>query len=160
MTSLQNKKIMIEQKPNKHVSLLPHEVFHKISEAKSVPDRVKILQENESFTMKTILQVNFRDDISFNFPEGPPPYTPDELPPGNQVTTIGNLIRSLKDCVADAKGSDVRKESIFIRMLESVHAKDAEVLVAMKDKTLKKLYKGLTHNTVAKAFPNLVLSVK
>jgi len=150
----------MNNKPNKHITLLPHEVFEKVSEAKSVPDRVKILQENDSFSLKTILQVNFRDDIKFDFPEGAPPYKPDEMPPGNQRTTIGRLIRNLKDCVSNAPGSDIRKERIYTQMLETVHAKDAEVLIAMKDKSLKKMYKGLTHNTVAKAFPTLVLNVE
>jgi hypothetical protein len=39
-------------------------------------------------------------------------------------------------------------------MLESVHPKDALILLAMKEKKLP--YKGLTKSVIAKAFPGLV----
>ena len=37
-------------------------------------------------------------------------------------------------------------------MLESLHADDAKVLIAVKEKTLNKVYKGLTAECVKEAF--------
>ena len=145
------------QKPNKHVQMLPHETFECVAKASTVDKRIKILQENATFALKTILQVNFRDDITFDFPEGKPPYKPDEMTvPGFQLRSIEKGIKLLKNCVSqNTKIPNIKKESIFIRLLESVHPKDAEILIAMKDKDLKSLYKGLTLATVKKAFPTL-----
>ena len=75
---------------------------------------------------------------------------------GNQVQSIEKAIRRLSYCVsANKKYPNVKKEKIFITLLETIHPKDAEVLVAMKDKKLKTIYKGLTLATVKKAYPNL-----
>lgn len=49
-----------------------------------------------------------------------------------------------------------KKEITFINILESVHAEDAKILIAMKDKTLEKMYHGLTEACVRKAFPTLL----
>ena len=50
----------------------------------------------------------------------------------------------------------IKKETIFIRLLETCHPKDSEIIIAMKDKKLNELYKGITEATVRKAFPNLL----
>ena len=39
---------------------------------------------------------------------------------------------------------------MFIQMLEGLQEKDADVLMAIKNKNLNKLYKGLTHKWLKK----------
>ena len=41
---------------------------------------------------------------------------------------------------------------MFIQMLEGLHQEEAELLLGMKNKTLNKLYKGLTSALVREAF--------
>ena len=41
---------------------------------------------------------------------------------------------------------------MFIQMLESLHADEAKLLIAVKQKELNKLYKGLTSDCVKEAF--------
>jgi hypothetical protein len=48
----------------------------------------------------------------------------------------------------------VKREYLFIQLLESIDKQDAELLVAVKDKKLP--YKGLTASVVKKAFPGLL----
>ena len=48
----------------------------------------------------------------------------------------------------------VRREEIFIQVLESVHPREAKVLLAVKEKNLP--YKGLTKKLVDEAFPGLI----
>jgi hypothetical protein len=48
----------------------------------------------------------------------------------------------------------IKRESLFLEILESVHPSDAEVFIAAKDKNLK--YKGLTKKLVVDSFPNLI----
>ena len=46
----------------------------------------------------------------------------------------------------------IRKETLFIQMLEGLHADEAKVLIDMKNKSLNKTYKGLTSEMVKEAF--------
>jgi hypothetical protein len=48
----------------------------------------------------------------------------------------------------------LRRETLFIELLESVHPSDAKILIAIKDKKLP--YKGLTAKLVKEAFPGLI----
>ena len=41
---------------------------------------------------------------------------------------------------------------MFIQMLEALHADEAKLLIAVKEKELNKLYKGLTEECVKEAF--------
>ena len=139
------------------VKLLPYEVLEKVSKAKTPITKVKALRDNDSFALKTILQVNYRDDISFDMPEGAPPYTPDPAPAGYQIKSIDNAIKGLKNCVSSSTFPQLKKEQFFIRLLETVHAEDAKAIIAMKDKALEELYPGLSRKLVEKAYPTLQL---
>ena len=50
--------------------------------------------------------------------------------------------------------NQVKRESLFISLLETIHPKDAELFLEAKDKNLK--YKGITKKLVMDAFPNLI----
>ena len=41
---------------------------------------------------------------------------------------------------------------MFVQMLEGLHKDEAELLIAAKDKTLHRKYKGLSDNVVKEAF--------
>ena len=48
--------------------------------------------------------------------------------------------------------SKTRKETLFIQILEGLHQTEAELLIAVKEKKLNNMYKGLTANLVKEAF--------
>jgi hypothetical protein len=48
----------------------------------------------------------------------------------------------------------VKRENMFLELLESIHPDDAQVFIDAKDKSLK--YKGLTKKLVIDSFPNLI----
>ena len=48
--------------------------------------------------------------------------------------------------------SKTKKETMFIQILEVLHADEANLLVNVKDKSLNKVYKGLTDAVVKEAF--------
>jgi len=137
-------------------NLLPHEVFKKVALAKTPAARVKILQENESFSIKTLLQGNFDPQIKIDLPEGSPPYKKDQGPAGIQPARIDNAIKMLGNLIVGNPLPKMRKEILFIQLLESIHAEDAELVIAMKDKTLSDLFPCLTAKLVKKAFPALL----
>lgn len=149
----------MKQTPIKNVRILPHEIFALVADAASVEQRVKILQENATFELKTILQGAFQRDIEFDIPEGAPPYTPDKGPAGKQVQHISKAIRVLVHCVTSSPRRKEQKQSIFIKLLETVHADDAIILIAMKDRQIgipRGPYAKMSETTVRKAFPNLL----
>jgi hypothetical protein len=52
--------------------------------------------------------------------------------------------------------SKVRKEQLFVQMLEGIHWKEAEVVCLAKDKKLHTRYKSLNEKLVRAAFPQLL----
>ena len=46
----------------------------------------------------------------------------------------------------------MRKETLFIQVLEGLHKDEAEVLLGVKDKKLNNMYKGLSESVVKEAF--------
>ena len=144
------------KRPDRHTIKHPFEIFEAVQACTKQADRVKLLQEHESYELKTILQVAFRKDIVFELPEGAPPYTPSPNPAGVMSSPLKKQIDVLPLLVVNNKKWDkMKKEMAFIRLLENVHAKDAEIIVAMKDKKLTSLYSTLTSSLVKKAFANL-----
>jgi len=147
---------MIQQRQEKH-ERLPHEVFALLETTKKVAERVSILQDNTSYSIKTILQAAFQANIIFDLPEGAPPYTVSAIPAGMQRSSLKKQIEILpRFLIGYDRIPKMKKEMLFIRLLEDVDAKDAEILIAMKDKTLTKLYPLLTIALVRKAFPILL----
>ena len=60
----------------------------------------------------------------------------------------------LKDPVVtkEEQLSKTKKETMFIQMLEGLHADDAKLMIAVKEKELNTVYKGLTDAVVKEAF--------
>jgi hypothetical protein len=46
----------------------------------------------------------------------------------------------------------MKRESMFVQMLEGLNENEATLLIAAKDKSLHQLYKGLSKNVVMEAF--------
>ena len=53
---------------------------------------------------------------------------------------------------ADNDLTKTQKETMFIQILEGLHQDEAKVLLGMKNKSLNKMYKGLTESVVKEAF--------
>lgn len=141
----------------KKLSLFPHEVFEKVQAVRGMHDRVKILKENSSFALRTIIQINFNNWIQFDLPEGDAPFKEDTNPPEFSAARIDSAIKVLKYMVKENKKLPrAQKELKFIQLLESLNVKDAKILVAVKDKKLDRLYPAMTEVLVRKAFPNII----
>jgi len=141
------------RKPN-HI----HEILERAAAAKSVPDRAKILQAHNCLGLRDVLNGAFNDAVTWDLPEGSPPYQANQSNEGIYPTDLRRETSQLRYLVKhpiNAKVLRPKKERIFIQLLEGIHPKDAEVLIAMKDKTLHTLFKGLTKAVVQKAFPGL-----
>ena len=147
------------------------EVLQRVSNAKNKAEKVKILQEYKSEALKKILLCNFAGSISFVFPDGATPYTPLDRPKGIQHQTLFNEQRLLDKfikktingvtyygCSGTPKPNiqQLKKEHIWIQLLETLHSEESEVLDLVKDKKLTSKYK-ITKQNVIDAFPELGL---
>lgn len=130
------------------------EFFENISKLKKRSDKVHILKMNDSFQVRTILQGAFDPRIKWQLPSGTPPYTPTTLVDQENVLIHGcrKLIYFVEGGAPNLK--QLKRESMFIELLETVTPADAKLLCAIKDKKMP--YKGITVDIVREAFPDLL----
>lgn len=99
--------------------------------------------------LKFIFQHAFIPELKFDLPDGAPPFKEDVAPLG---MSPANLIMETKKLYVFTKQKQlnkVRKEQLFIQLLENVHPSEAKLLIAVKDQKLNKLYKKVTAELVA-----------
>ena len=131
-------------------------IFEDVAAANSIKARKKVLLENESDPLKELLKYAFHPDIKFALPPGKPPYktigSPDEYNPTYLYPNIRKFYLYIEG------GHDgltqLRREQLFVQMLESLHPKEAEVVIQIKDKKLN--YRGLTYALVKTTFPEIL----
>ena len=117
-------------------------------------DRVKVLQENSSKELKTILDYTFNDNVKWLLPEGVPPFKASIENDNVLFARLYQEIRRLPIFLNIGNYpnlTQIKRENLFISMLESLHPKDAEILCSMKDKTLPQ--KNIDKNIIIEAFP-------
>ena len=133
---------------------LMSEVLKKVNNAKDKPKKIAILQENASAPLKQILKGAFDPNITWDLPAGDPPFIKNEAPIGTEHGLLRNEAKRLWHFVkgADDQTTKTQKETMFIQMLEGLHQDEANLLLGMKNKTLNKMYKGLTESVVKEAF--------
>ena len=140
-----------------NVQLLPHEIFEKCQELKTRDERLALCKANDSFAVRTILQLAYNKKIKLDLPEGAPPFNEDKGPEGLQPVNINKALKPLGQLSTFRKDiPKIKKERIFIGILESLHPKDAEVLVMAKDKKFHKTYTKVTEAFVEKLMPELL----
>ena len=142
---------------------LLHEMFTKINNKKDRPGKIKILQQYDTQGLRMVLKAAFDPKIVWLVPEGNVPYIANDAPDGTEHTRLEQQARTLQNYVgvkqengavtpASPQINTMKREMLFIQLLEGLSAGEAEVLVAVKNKTLNKSYKGLNASTVKEAF--------
>ena len=111
----------------------------------------KLLEENKnSAALKLIFEHAFLPEKKFILPEGDPPYKQDDAPIGMSPANLMMEVKKLYVfCREDL--TPVRRETLFINLLENVHPSEAKLLLAVKDQKLTKLYKKITRKAVEAA---------
>lgn len=116
-------------------------------------EKIKCLRANDNSAIRTILKYCYDPNIKWALPEGEPPYTPCEYP--HQETMLYNEIRRLYLFLEGGNPnlSQLRREVLFLEILQEIDPEDAKLLLSIKDKKLP--YDGLNAKIVLKAFPDL-----
>ena len=140
-----------------------HELLEAVDSERVKAKKLEILRTHGDDSFKMVMIWNFDESVISVLPEGNVPYQPVEgdvqaskeqgVP---QRTTIRNAARQFYRFV---KGGDdalnkIKRESIFINILQTLPQPEAEILVLVKDKALNTKY-NITKELVAEAYPEI-----
>jgi len=140
-----------------------HEILEAVDSERVKTKKLEILRTYGDDSFKMVMIWNFDETVVSMLPDGPVPYQPVEgdvqanreqgIP---QRTTIRNSARQFYRFV---KGGDdamnkIKRESVFINILQTLPEPEAEILVLVKDKLLTTKY-NITKELVAEAYPEI-----
>lgn len=183
MTTTKTKRTSKETTETLPTNPFVFEILELASKQRSNTKKVEILQTYEHDSVKSIFIWNFDESVISLLPEGEVPYGGVTEQTVYSGTLSENLYReaaggesavgqdldgrgrtSLRKEYANlyhfVKGgndslSTIRREMMFINLLEGLHPKEAELLCLVKDKKLQTKYK-ITLENVKEAYPDIV----
>lgn len=137
------------------MALLQSEVLDLLEKAKTREEKVAVLRKHQTPVLQALMRLNFDKTVKMDLPEGEPPYKKDkDKPAGYQETNLVVEYRRFYIWLDPKQNlSKVKKEQLFIELLEGLHHSEAEVLVLAKDRKLQKKYKSLKLDIVKEAYP-------
>lgn len=182
MTTTKTKKTI--EKPIETLPQNPFvfEVLELASKQRSNAKKVEVLKTYEHDSLKTIFVWNFDESVISLLPSGPVPYgdikdqnvysgnlsenlsrevAGGESATGQDLDGRGrtSLRREYQNLYHFVKGGNnslttIRREMMFINLLQGLHPSEAEVLILTKDKSLSNKYK-ITLENVKEAYPDI-----
>jgi hypothetical protein len=118
---------------------------------KEINDDPKTIEKHKNeFLLKVLFAHNFLSTHKLKLPEGEPPFKPADQPLGMCDTNL--FVEAKRFYVfmrEDVKA--IKRESLFIGLLEGIHPEEAKIVIAVKDQKLQKLYPKITHKLVSDA---------
>jgi len=160
------------------------EVLNLASKQRTNAKKVEVLQKYEDPSLKTILIWNFDDSIISLLPQGDVPYasTGEQTSySGTLSNKIDDAVLKMEELNSNSLGSmdqgrssirkeyhmfynfvkggndglsSLRRETMFINILQGLHPLEAEILCLVKDKKLSTKYK-ITKEIVSEAYPDI-----
>jgi hypothetical protein len=160
------------------------EVFNLVSKQKSNLKKVEVLQKYSHPSIQTLFVWNFDESIVSILPEGDVPYASigeQNSFSGTISEKITDAVSKMEEMGSSSLGSQdqgrssirkeyqkfynfvkggndglssLRRETMFINLLQGLHPLEAEILCLIKDKKLETKYK-ITKEIVSQAYPNI-----
>lgn len=130
------------------------EIINKACEMKTKAEKVEWLKKHNSKPLRNVLKVMYDKSLKLNIPNTAPPYVPSEMPESHGL--LYREARKLTYFVEGFNGDNIkpmRREALFIQMLESVDKDDAVLLCKMIE---QKPLKGLTAKTLVEALGDFI----
>jgi len=138
------------------------ETLEEVAKAKTREDKRDVLKKRENLATKILLQLNYHPDAKWLLPPGAPPYEPAKE--GDMTSNSFHYEVKKLDYYTDPSPHPLselpmlRREAMFVGLLERLDPQDAEMMIAIKDKKLS--YKGLTYKLVKDTWPDLLPDVE
>ncbi len=146
-------------------TLLFHEIFTKVNNAKDKTKKVEVLRKYDTPNLRGFLMCAFNPDIEWLLPEGQVPYIENDAPEGTEHSVLSTELKTIHNyvkrkvfgsqdewLVGNPALNDMKRENMFIQLLEGLSAGEAQLLIFAKDRQLHRKYKGLNANSVREAF--------
>lgn len=160
------------------------EVFSLVSKQRSNVKKVELLRKYDHPSLKSLFIWNFDETIISMLPEGIVPYASageQNSFKGTLSEKIKDAVSKMEEIQTNSLGSQdqgrssirkeytyfynfvkggndglskLRRETMFINILEGLHPLEAEILMLVKDKKLETKYK-ISKNNVSEAFPDI-----
>ena len=127
-------------------------IIEKIEAQTTVERQVDFLNLHSSYALKIVLGYGMDPGCKWLLPESDPPYTP-LFEAADQEEKFYGECKKLLYFVDTDEGRQVKqlkREQLFIQVLESVDPRDAKLILRMKNRQLK-----ISMEAVKIAFPNL-----
>lgn len=161
------------------------EVLDAASKQRSKAKKVEVLQKYKHPSIVTLFVWNYDSSIITLLPEGPVPYgtnKDDQTSTGTLSSRIDDAVTKMSEMGSTSLGSqdqgqasiraeykkfynfckggnpslsNLRRETMFINILEGLHPLEAEILILVKDKNLERKYK-ISKEVVSTAYPEIV----
>lgn len=130
------------------------QVLQQTSELSGVAAKVEFLRKHDSNPLRMVLKYALDPNIKWDLPDTDPPYKPCDYP-----SLETRLIAESRRLYLFLEGGNpnlnkIKRESLYIELLESIHPEDAKLLNAAKNKKIP--YKGVTVKLINEAFPGLI----
>jgi len=127
-----------------------------VDQQRSKAKKIDILREYADDALKSILIWNFDPTAISVLPEGHVPYKENEVPVGTDHTSLRREWKNLYHFVKGGNDrlSAIRRETMFIQLLEGLHPEEAKIICLVKDKNLESKYK-ITYDMVVQAYPDI-----
>ena len=184
MTTTTTKKKRTTEKPIETLPTNPFifEILELVSKQRSNDKKVEVLKAYEHDSLKTIFIWNFDESVVSLLPEGDVPYANAEEQTvysgtlsenlkkesaggesatgqdmdGRGRTSLRREYQNLYHYVIGGNNSltTIRREMMFINLLQGLHPKDAELLILTKDKKLSNKYR-ISLDNVKAAYPDI-----
>lgn len=138
------------------MNLLVSEILDKFEAVKTKEEKVEILRNFVTDPLLVLLRLNYDHMLKMDLPDGEPPFKKDiDKPIGYNETSLQLELRRFYVWL-DPRVTlpSIKKETLFVNMLEGIHWSEAEALCLAKDRKLHTKYKSLKESIVREAFPN------
>jgi len=134
------------------VTLAISQIIENAGKLATPEEKAQYLRNHDSETLRYILELAFYPGVRWELPEGAPPYKPTSY-----LDQEGRLYQEARTLPMYLLGNNpelgkVKREMLFIGLLESLFPKDAEFLITVKDRKVT----GLDVDTINLAFPGLI----
>lgn len=135
--------------------LLVSEILNKFEEAKTRQEKIEVLQSNVTDPLLVLLRLNYDHMLKMDLPDGEPPFRKDtDKPIGYSESSLQLELRRFYVWLdPNVDLPKLKKETLFVNMLEGIHWTEAEALCLAKDRKLHTKYKSLKEDIVREAFP-------
>tara|TARA_B100000945_G_scaffold184452_1_gene147881 strand:- start:366 stop:992 length:627 start_codon:yes stop_codon:yes gene_type:complete len=185
VTATKPKKVVAQKIPDLPKNPFAYEVLDAASKMRSKANKVEVIRRYGDNSLKAVLIWNFDESIVTLLPEGEVPYgsnLEDETKTGTLSGKIDDAVSKMNELGSSSLGSQdqgqttirkeftkfynflkggnpgmssLRRESMFIDILQGLHPLEAEILILVKDGRLTDKY-NITKDVASEAFPDIV----